>query len=336
MADRRLGPARTITGRFRNPWKLPSPRGLASLLLWSLRRWFLGLPADSDPDSLPRARPEAGRPLSDGALAVTWLGHSTVLLEAGGRAVLTDPVWGDRVSPFPTQGPRRRVPPPLALEALPRLDLVLVSHNHYDHLDRPTVERLAALQPEAEWVAPLGVGALLRRFGVRLVRECTWWGQLVAGGVQVACTPARHFSARGILDRYASLWCGWSVAMGGRRVYFAGDTAYHPSFAEIAGYCGPFDLVLLPIGAYEPRWFMEPVHLSPEEAVRAYGDLCSVRPEAAVRPAMVGIHWGTYKLSDEPMHEPPNRTRAAWRQAGLPDEDLWILAQGETRVLAGR
>ncbi len=247
--------------------------------------------------------------------------------------MLTDPVWGERASPFTTVGPRRWVPPPLALEELPRLDLVLVSHNHYDHLDRRTVERLSSLQPEVEWMAPLGVGSLLRRFGARRVRECTWWETVGTGEIAVGCAPARHFSGRGFLDRFASLWCGWSIELGGWRVYFAGDTAYHPTFADIARRFGPFDLVLLPVGAYAPRWFMEPVHLTPEEAVHAYRDL---RSAAAGRSVMLPIHWGTYKLTDEPMDEPPRRTREAWQAAGLPDDDLWILAQGETRVLEGR
>ena len=276
-----------------------------------------------------RVQPNLGERNGSG-LAVTWLGHSTVLIQTAEATILTDPVWADRVSPFRFLGPRRWVPAPLALEALPRLDLVLLSHNHYDHLDQATVRRLSELQPQVPWVTPLRLSGSLRRWGVREAIELDWWDVYRAGAVEIGSTPAMHFSARGLLDRNRTLWCGWGIRLGGRRVFFAGDTGYHPEFPEIRKRFGPFDLVLLPVGAYEPRWFMRPVHMNPEEAVLAYRDLI---PDSGGSPVMVPIHWGTYKLTDEPMDEPPGRTRQAWQASGLPEGSLWVLQHGETRQL---
>jgi L-ascorbate metabolism protein UlaG (beta-lactamase superfamily) len=270
-------------------------------------------------------------------LTATWIGHSTVLVQMAGLNIVTDPMWSERASPFRALGPRRTVPPGATLESLPPLDLVLLSHNHYDHLDSRTVRRLARLHPDAHWMVPLGLARLLHRFGVRKITELGWWEEASIGGARIACTPARHFSARGFTDRMRTLWCGWAVRVAGRALYFAGDTAYHPDFARIGERYGPFDIVLIPIGAYDPRWFMERVHLDPEEAVRAYLEVSggSLDAQGASRPPRIalGIHWGTFDLTDEPMDEPPKRARAAWRAAGLPEEELWILHHGETREI---
>jgi N-acyl-phosphatidylethanolamine-hydrolysing phospholipase D len=254
------------------------------------------------------------------------MGHSTVLVEFAGFRLLTDPVWGAYASPFPAPSLRRWVEPPLPVEELPPLDLILVSHNHYDHLDAPTVRDLARLQPHAEWLTPLGVASLLRRLGVRRVKELDWWQEADVGPAVVAATPAQHFSARGIYDRNRTLWAGFAVRAAGRAIYFAGDTGYFPEFGPIGRRLGPFDVVMLPVGAYEPRWFMGPVHMNPEDAVQAYRDVGQA-------PALVPIHWGTFKLTDEPMDEPPRRTREAWAAAGLPEDRLWLLRHGETRLL---
>jgi N-acyl-phosphatidylethanolamine-hydrolysing phospholipase D len=266
------------------------------------------------------------------ALSATWVGHSTVLVQLGGLNILTDPMWSDRASPLSWIGPKRWVAPGVPIEALPPIDLVLQSHNHYDHLDAPTVRRLAALHPEAHWVVPIGVATLVRRLGAQRISELDWWEEVTIGPARVACTPAQHFSARGLRDRRRTLWCGWAVQTRDRSLFFAGDTGYHPEFTAIGERYGPFDLSLLPIGAYEPRWFMRPVHMDPEEAVRAFLDLTAPHADrtASRPPIALGIHWGTFKLTDEPMDEPPKRARQAWRAAGLPDDQLWILRQGAT------
>jgi len=283
--------------------------------------------------SLPTAAPFIAHPrAARGVATATWIGHSTVLLQAGGLNILTDPMWSERASPVQWAGPRRIMPPPVALEALPPLDVVLLSHSHYDHFDKTTVKRLARLHPEATWVVPLKLGAYVRGFGARVIVELDWWQRADVHGMTVSPTPARHFSARRFRDRNRTLWCGFALEVAGRRFYFAGDTAYHPEFASIGQRYGPFDLVMMPIGAYDPRWFMHIVHVNPEEAVQAYVDVTLAHPDAPP-PYMLGIHWGTFRLTDEPMDEPPARTRAVWQGRGLSDDRLWVARFGETRSL---
>ena len=358
-------------GGFINPWPGVEQHGLGGFLRWAVvERLTATRPVDPPPSDFPLARPAFVTPRAPaGALTVTWVGHSTFLVQVAGLNVLTDPVWGDRASPVPFAGPRRRVPPGIAFGALPPIDVVLQSHDHYDHLDAGTVRQLARHHPAAHWLAPLGVGYWLRRHGVALVDECDWWDAVaveVPGGApptgtiapvepgdvpdlrppvrlptpaaRVTCVPAQHFSGRSAIGRNSTLWCGWAVRAGsadGGSVFFAGDTGRHPEFSRIAASCGPFDLAILPIGAYEPRWFMGAVHCNPEDTVSAYQDL--IRAGNGGRPCVLaGGHWGTFKLTDEPMDEPPARTRQAWRAAGLADELLWIPAHGETRtVLSG-
>jgi L-ascorbate metabolism protein UlaG (beta-lactamase superfamily) len=224
--------------------------------------------------------------------------------------------------------------PGLPLDRLPPIDVVVLSHNHYDHLDRPAVKSIAqSLSPSATWVVPLGVGGCIRRWGAREIIELDWWQGTEVRGLGITATPARHFSGRTPWDRNKSLWCGYALVMGERRVLFAGDSAYHPAFGEIGAQCGPFDLVMMPIGAYDPRWFMGIVHMDPEQAVQAYQDLISHHSGAPL-PVMLGIHWGTFRLTDEPMDEPPIRTFARWRTLGLDEHRLWIARFRETRVLA--
>jgi N-acyl-phosphatidylethanolamine-hydrolysing phospholipase D len=301
------------------------------MLRWGAERLVNPRRPDPDPATFPRATPAFAAPRAQpGALTVTWVGHATVLIQLGGLNVLTDPVWGDRASPVNFAGPRRATAPGIAFATLPPLDVILLSHNHYDHLDAGTVGRLATAMPETPWCVPLGLADFVRGLGVNRVIELDWWDEHKVAGLIVTCAPAQHFSARTPWDRNTTLWCGFTLSedkSNGRRVYFAGDTGYHPAFGEIGQRLGPFDLVLLPVGAYDPRWFMTPVHMNPEEAVRAYQDL-----SGTTRPAMVPIHWGTFKLTDEPLDEPPLRARAAWAAAGLPREKLWVLAHGETRT----
>ena len=268
--------------------------------------------------------------MSEGEFAATWIGHSTVLLQLGGTNLLTDPVFGQRAFPVQWLGPRRVMDPAISLDDLPPLDVVLISHNHYDHLDRIAVAQIARAHPQVTWVVPLGLGEYIRRWGPRDIVELDWWEQSTVGALGVTATPARHFSARGIGDRNRTLWCGFAVSAPGARVFFAGDTAYHPEFGEVSARLGPFDFVMVPIGAYEPRWFMKVVHVNPEEAVRIYQDLSAVHPTAPP-PLMLGVHWGTFPLTTEPMDEPPKRAAQRWNEVGLPEDRLWIARFGETR-----
>jgi N-acyl-phosphatidylethanolamine-hydrolysing phospholipase D len=283
--------------------------------------------------SFPTATPDVASPrLAPNAATATWIGHSTVLLQAGGQNILTDPMFSERAFPVQWIGPRRIMPPALALESLPPLDVVLLTHSHYDHLDKSSVMRLARLHPDATWIAPLALGAYLRGFGVRHVVELDWWQRAEVHGVSVTATPARHFSARRLGDRNKTLWCGYALEVAGRRIYFAGDTAYHPEFGAIAERCGPFDFVMMPIGAYDPRWFMHVVHVNPDEAIQACVDMRASHPGQPM-PLVLGIHWGTFRLTDEPMDEPPRRAMELWRERGLDPGRLWIARFGETREL---
>ncbi|HXV90796.1 MAG TPA: MBL fold metallo-hydrolase [Gemmatimonadales bacterium] len=309
------------------------PGRAGGLLRWLLvERLLHPPPRDPDPSSFAVATPAVPAPRAEpGELVVTWVGHATFLVQIGGRNILTDPMWGERASPARFAGPRRWVRPGMAFSDLPPIDAVVQSHNHYDHLDDGTVRRLARSQPQARWLAPLGLAPFLRSRGVRGVAELDWWEEHHDDGVTYTCAPAQHFSARGPWDRNRTLWCSWGIAAGGRRLYFGGDSGLHPEYGSIGERCGPFDVTLLPIGAYEPRWFMRPVHMNPEEAVEAYRALARSGNHAT--PTFVAMHWGTFKLTDEPMDEPPRRLRAAWVAAGLPPDRLWIPAHGETRHL---
>jgi N-acyl-phosphatidylethanolamine-hydrolysing phospholipase D len=325
---------RAPNGTFRNPWPDSEPREWRDILKWTRERRSQPRAPTPARGSFPVATPTIAHPrASDSAHSATWIGHSTVLLQAGGLNVITDPVFSQRAFPVQWLGPRRVMDPALPIDKLPPLDVVLLSHNHYDHLDKPAVKQIARTHPHVRWIVPLGLGTYIRRWGAREIVELDWWQHTSIDGMRVTATPARHFSARGPRDRNKSLWCGYAFEMNGLRAYFAGDTAYHPEFGAIGATCGPFDFVMIPIGAYDPRWFMHVVHVDPEEAVQIYQDLTATHG-AAPLPLMLGIHWGTFRLTDEPMDEPPQRTAARWRALGLDETRLWIARFGETRTVA--
>ncbi len=318
-------------GGFRNPWPGTRPTGLGGLVRWIAERIRRGPPPSVAAPALvasAHAHPRA----ADDALRITAVGHSTFLVQLGAVNILTDPVFGDRASPFGFAGPRRRHAPGLALDALPPIDLVLQSHDHYDHFDDASVRHLARAHPDATWCAPLGVAARLRARGVSRLVERDWWTSARIGDATVTCLPAAHFSGRTPFDRDRTLWCGWSVESAGQRIYFVGDSGLHPEFAAIGAHLGPCDVVLMPVGAYEPRWFMRPVHMNPPDALEAFAAL--TRPHADHPTIMVAMHWGTFVLTDEPPDEPPRLTRELWHAAGRPAERLWVLSPGETRRIS--
>jgi len=250
--------------------------------------------------------------------SVTWIGHATMLLRMDGASFLTDPVFSERASPLSFVGPKRLLPPGVPMDALPPLDFVLLSHDHYDHTDLPTVRRLAALR--VPFVVPRGGRDLVEGAGGRAI-ELAWWESTEVAGVRVTCVPAKHFSGRGLTDRNRRLWAGFVVEGGTRRFYFAGDTAYFDGFAEIGRRLGPPHLAAVPIGAYLPRELMAEVHVTPEEAVQAALDTGAQR--------VVGMHFGTFDLADEPLDEPPQRFLAEAARRGLGDR-AFVLAVGQT------
>jgi L-ascorbate metabolism protein UlaG (beta-lactamase superfamily) len=256
-------------------------------------------------------------------MRVTFVNHATALLQMDGVNVLTDPIWSERSSPVSFAGPKRVVPPGLRFEQLPPIDVVLVSHNHYDHLDLPTLRRLAA-EHDPRILVPLGNRALLERAGVHGAEELGWWKSVVvADGVRVAAVPARHFSGRGMLDRNRALWAGFVVSGPAGSAYFAGDTGFGPHFQEIRDRFGSPRLAFLPIGAYRPEWFMSRVHMSPDEALRAHRILGA--------GTSVGIHFGTFRLADDGQDEPPERIEALLGEEVAPRPRFWILGFGEGR-----
>jgi L-ascorbate metabolism protein UlaG (beta-lactamase superfamily) len=259
----------------------------------------------------------ARAPLPAGGAWLAWLGHASFLLRLDGRTVAVDPVLSQWIL-----GAGQRLTPP-GLDRLPSLDLLLISHNHYDHLDAPTVRTLPRHTPV---VAPGGLGRWFHRRGFTAVTELDWWESARFDALDVTFVPAHHWSRRGLFDHCATLWGGWVLTVpAGLRVYHAGDSAYGPFFAEIGSRYTGIDVAMLPIGAYAPRWFMRTMHVDPEEAVRAAQDVGA--------RVMVPMHWATFRLSRELALEPIERTRAAWTAAGRDRVDLWDLAVGESRPL---
>lgn len=290
-------------GRFRNP--RPVHTHFRDSILSLFRASAHAKPKVGE---LPRVQPaDLHTPPSSG-LRVTWMGHSTLFLELDGVQVLTDPIWSERASPFSGVGPRRWYPAPLGLEQLPRPHIVVISHNHYDHLDRATVLRMKDW--ETRFVVPLGVGALLRAWGIpsHRITELDWWDQTQEGGLTLTCTPSRHASGRGLLDRDQSLWAGFAFHTEQHRVYFSGDTGFFPEFEEIGQQLGPFDLTCFEIGAYAQAW--PDWHLGPEQALKAH-TLVQGR-------AMLPIHWGLFDLSTHGWTEPAERLVAEAQRLDVP------------------
>ncbi len=271
--------------------------------------------------------PMAAPPLRSGTepLAVTWLGHATALVEIDGHRLLTDPVWSQRCSPSRALGPQRLHPPPLPIESLPALDAVVISHDHYDHLDMHTVRALARTQ-RAPFITPLGVGAHLREWGIPASRvvELDWNASVQIGELHLACTPARHLSGR-FLSRNNTLWASFAVVGPEHRVYFGGDTGYTGSFSDIGTEHGPFDLTLLPIGAYNKSW--PDIHMNPEEALRAHRDL-----NGDNSGVLMPIHWATFRLAPHPWAEPAERLTESAATEGV---EIAVPKPGG-RVVVGR
>ncbi|WP_328779178.1 MBL fold metallo-hydrolase [Streptomyces canus] len=245
-------------------------------------------------------------------LRLTWMGHSSVLAEIDGRRVLFDPVWGERCSPFPFAGPKRLHPVPLPLAALGPVDVIVISHDHYDHLDMPTIKQLAGT--DTVFAVPLGVGAHLEHWGVSADRlhELDWHESTQVAGLTLTATPARHFCGRGLRNTQHTLWASWVVSSGEHRVYHSGDTGYFEGFKDIGASFGPFDATMIQLGAYSEFW--PEIHMTPEEAVRSHLDL---QGGDAAEGVLLPIHWGTFNLAQHPWAEPADRTMLLAHKAGV-------------------
>lgn len=254
---------------------------------------------------------------------LTWVGHSTMLLQVRGLNILTDPVFSERVSPVSFAGPKRLVALPFEIDSLPSIDLVVVSHSHYDHLDLATLKQINQINKgRTLFLVPLGNLELLQSLGITNVKELDWWDQQSVGPLTVTFTPAQHWTQRSLWDRNQSLWGGWSIKTSGFHFVYVGDTGYSQDFADIRQRLGPADVALIPVGAYEPRWFMGKQHVDPAGAIKIHKDLQS--------RLSIGVHWGTFRLSDEPIAEPPVELAAARGRAGLEEKEFRVMQHGET------
>jgi len=258
---------------------------------------------------------------------VTWIGHATVLLQMEGYNVLTDPHFSKRTSPVQWAGPERVAPLGLAFEDLPPIDIVVISHDHFDALDEQTILKLRR-RPGGEktrFYVPLGLKSWFVIREIDQVIEMDWWDRQQDGNFEIVAVPVQHWSKRSIFSRNKTLWAGWVIKSDRFRFIFVGDTGYAPQFKEIGDKLGPFDLAAIPIGAYEPRWFMRRHHVNPEEAVQIHVDMQSQKS--------VAIHWGTFILTDEPLDEPPKRLSNALQEKQIPKEDFLVLQHGQTIIL---
>ena len=333
---------------FQNNYLDFQPKGIGELLRWRFDSSRNGLPRPPRTPT-PVVTPDTAFIEANGGAgasarqpAITWIGHATVLAQLGGLNVLTDPIFSERASPLSFVGPKRHVAPGLALGALPHIDLVLISHNHYDHLDDASVRALAqqAGGPPL-FVVPLGIKSWLAEREITNVVELDWWQSHAvaasAGPVEVVLTPVQHWSGRGLTDRLKTLWGGYAVFAPDLHLFFSGDTGYSQDFKDIGARFasrhapaqgGGFDIALIAIGSYEPRWFMASQHVNPAEAVQVHLDINAKRS--------VGIHWGTFELTDESLDQPPIDLAASRRAKGLADDSFFVMAIGETRKLPKR
>ena len=300
-------------------------------LRWQWERILEGLPKRPDNHyQFPLVQPDvAWLKANRSVTSATWIGHATMLMQVNGTNVLTDPIFSERASPVGFVGPARKVAPPISIADLPHIDVVLISHNHYDHLDGDTVLALSRQNGGSPlFLVPLGIKPWMAQLGITNVREMDWWETTRAGTLDIHFVPVQHWSARGVNDRFQTLWGGWVAqtpagAAAPFSFFFAGDAGYSKDFADIGKKFGGVDLALLPVGAYAPRWFMQSQHIDPAEAVKVHQDVRARRS--------IGIHWGTFELTDEALDEPPRMLARAMQAAGLAQDAFVVFKHGEMR-----
>ena len=304
---------------FVNPGNVQA-KGLKDVIKWSTNRnrqpWqeMMHVPPGPKPD-----------PKVEDGIKITFVNHSTFLIQAGGLNILTDPIWSERTSPVQFAGPKRMRPPGILFTDLPNIDYVIVSHNHYDHLDVSTMKKLIE-HHGPKIITPLGVAKYVEKLGSVNAIDMDWWDERnLEHGLKIACVPAQHFSGRGTYDRDATLWCGYIIMYGESNIYFVGDSGYGNFFKEIREAYGGMKVSLIPIGAYLPQWFMSPIHISPAEAVKVHQDVES--------EISIGMHFGTFPLADDGQHQPVEDLKKALNNAGIHDGSFRVIEEGESVIL---
>lgn len=324
-------------GQYFNPWptfKMPSFGVDLFKFIWCSKN-DIGIPSSKREldNALPIIKPGFSEyydeNISEKDIVVTWLGHASTLIRMEKINILTDPVFSSRCSPSQLAGTKRYREIPCTVHELPTINVVLISHNHYDHLDLNTVLAInARFGKDVHWFVPMGLARWFTDTGCETVHQLDWWQEeciFDLNQIRFICTPAQHWSKRNLIDTNKSLWCGWALIGSNTKIYFAGDTGYCSVFEQIGSRFGPFDFAAIPIGAYAPRWFLKPQHVDPDEAVQIHLDLKAKKS--------LGIHWGTFPLSHEPYLEPPQRLKEALSNENIPEGDFFVLKHGETKII---
>ena len=300
--------------RFKNTNEDAAGKSFREFLKWSFTNKKPELVAIDSSDEWKELTPSSTDYL-------VWIGHATYLINKDGLTILTDPVFSKRASPVRFAGPKRLIPPAIPIDKLPKIDVITVSHNHYDHLDLRSLKKIYKANPNAIFLVPKGDKRRLERRGIENVKEFLWWEEIEINGSKFTFTPVQHWSARGIADRNKSLWGGWFMELKTESIYHAGDTGYSDDFIETKKRLGSPSLSLIPVGAYAPRWFMKTNHVNPPEAIQVALDLESKRN--------FGMHWGTFQLTDEEIMEPPELLKQSLKELGLSEEFFRVLTPGE-------
>ena len=300
--------------RFKNTDEEASGKSFRDFLKWSF--------TNKKPELVAIDSSDEWKELDSGSTDyMVWIGHATYLINKDNLTILTDPVFSKRASPVRFAGPKRLIPPAIPIDKLPKIDVITVSHNHYDHLDLRSLKKIYKANPNAIFLVPKGDKRRLERRGIENVIEFLWWEEIEIKGSKFTFTPVQHWSARGIADRNKSLWGGWFMNLKTETIYHAGDTGYSKDFIETKKRLGSPSISLIPVGAYAPRWFMKTNHVNPPEAIQIAIDLKSERN--------FGMHWGTFQLTDEEILEPPKLLKESLRDQGLPDNFFNILRPGQ-------
>eukprot|EP01111_Echinosteliopsis_oligospora_P013446 TRINITY_DN4828_c0_g1_i1.p1 TRINITY_DN4828_c0_g1~~TRINITY_DN4828_c0_g1_i1.p1 ORF type:complete len:350 (-),score=78.01 TRINITY_DN4828_c0_g1_i1:27-1076(-) len=312
-------------GKYTIPWGTQVQKGFIDVIKWtatSTKPKFTEAELDKEHPVVPINWDKLRNP-NPSSIQCTWIGHASMYVQMEGVNIMTDPVFSDRCSPVQFAGPRRYRKTPCKIQELPKPDIVLISHNHYDHLDLQSVKDIG---DGPIWIVPAGLKSWFANVGIRTVIEMEWWQEVKVGEINIVAFPCQHWSTRTSFDAFETLWCSFGLFGSHKKFYFSGDTGYNNTVFKLQGdLYGPFDLACIPIGAYEPRWFMEPQHVNPAEAVLIHEEIKSKKS--------IGMHWGTFVLTDEPVLEPPVKLAEELRQKDLHDDDFVVVNIGQTLSL---